>query len=241
MLEVVDQFHSQIELIDRAKIPLTLYPNCKLSIVEQLASLRKLVLTPDGEFRSLEQAIASGQVPTNYRVALELWLRGDRQRALDQLSARAENRRYIHQSVQFVALQVTLILAGVFVGLLATCVWLYPKVEAFHEPHRNAPGNGLRLLETLRNFLPVWGIAVPLLVMTLWVFWKRGFVRARNQAMSAESVWLSELGAFHRGPSQFRVWTGIAMIVCGLSVLSFGICLFWPAVELLLQVSEPSR
>ena len=241
MLEVVDQFHSQIEQIDRAKIPLTLYPNCRLSIVEQLAALRKRFLSGDGHQYNASEVLESGDCPANYRMALEFWLRGEYQRSLDQLSARAETRRYVHRSVQFVALQVMLIFGGVFVGLIATCVWLYPRVESFSEPHINEPGPGLRLLATLRNTLPIWGIAVPLFVISMWSCWKLGFIRSRNKTMAAEFLWLRELGGLHGPPGQFRAWAGLAMVACGLSVLVFGVSLFWPAIELLLRVSEPLR
>ena len=241
MLEVVDQFHSQIEQIDRAKIPLILDSDSRLSIQEQLASLRKRFLPCGGKQCNAGEVLVSGDFPPNYRVALEFWLQGEYQRSLDQLSARAETRRYLHRSVQFVALQVMLIFGGVFLGLMATCVWLYPRVEAFSEPQFNEPGPGLRLLGTLRNTLPIWGIAVPLLVISMWSCWKLGLIRSRKKAMAAEFMWLRELGGLHGPPGQFRVWAGLAMVACGLSVLAFGVSLFWPAIELLLRVSEPSR
>ncbi|MCY3011182.1 MAG: hypothetical protein NTY42_15355 [Planctomycetota bacterium] len=241
MLEVVDQFHSQIGQIDRAKIPLILDSDSRLSIQEQLAELRKHFLSRDEEQCNVAKVLESGDFPANYRMALKFWLQGEYQRSLDQLSARAETRRYFHRSVQFVALQVMLIFGGVFVGLIATCVWLYPRVEEFSEPHFNEPGPGLRLLGTLRNTLPIWGIAVPLLVISMWSCWKLGLIRSRKKAMAAEFMWLRELGGLHGPPGQFRVWAGLAMVACGLSVLAFGVSLFWPAIELLLRVSEPSR
>lgn len=241
MLEVVDQFHSQIEQIDRAKIPLILDSDSRLSIQEQLAELRKHFLSRDEEQCNVAKVLESGYFPANYRMALKFWLQGEYQRSLDQLSARAETRRYFHRSVQFVALQVMLIFGGVFVGLIATCVWLYPRVEEFSEPHFNEPGPGLRLLGTLRNTLPIWGIAVPLLVISMWSCWKLGLIRSRKKAMAAEFMWLRELGGLHGPPGQFRVGAGLAMVACGLSVLAFGVSLFWPAIELLLRVSEPSR
>lgn len=241
MLEVVDQFHSQIQQIDRAKIPLILDPHCRLSMDEQLASLRKRFLSPDREHGNVDEVLASGDFPANYRMALEFWLQGEYRRSLDQLGARAETRRYFHRSFQFVALQAMLIFGGVFVGLIATCLWLYPRVEAFSEPHFNQPGPGLRLLATLRNTLPIWGIVVPLLVIVIWSCWKLGFIRSRNKTMAAEFMWLRELGGLHGPPGQFRVWAGLAMVACGLSVLAFGVSLFWPAIELLLRVSEPLR
>jgi general secretion pathway protein F len=65
-----------------------------------------------------------------------------------------------------------------YAGTICLCIFFVPALESTYQTLRLTPGPGLRVLQLLRDAMPYWIIALPLLLALLLV-WRLRIVRQR--------------------------------------------------------------
>jgi type II secretory pathway component PulF len=129
-----------------------------------------------GRGRPLEDALAEAvELTPQYRSALKTWVRCDRSpEALEGLTGVAQGRRRIQADVAYALLQPLVLLVLVYCGFTYMVLVNAPRLEGMYTQFWHPPGPGLRVLLAARQTQPVWGIAVPVLIILGLVWWKLG-------------------------------------------------------------------
>jgi type II secretory pathway component PulF len=137
-----------------------------------------------GRGDSLEQAIESDtSLPAWYRNLIAAGLReGNMESALREFSRvanSADETRFVTESAIFYPLIVT---GMAYIGMIVFCLFFVPTLESAYATFRIPPGSGLRVLQIIRDTLPFWVAAPPVLLLIYFVW--RG--RKRSARAAAE-------------------------------------------------------
>ena len=116
---------------------------------------------------TLRQVLESDpELPSQYRSSLLTWLYCDQStEALAALSDCASGRREIERGVNIAFFQPLILLGMVYLGFLFLVLQLEPKLQAIHFQIGSTPAWGMQWLTMLRQFVWIWGTAVPLLIV----------------------------------------------------------------------------
>ena len=164
-------WNDQLAALVQAGVPLDLgLGTSGTDLAESLKRINATVSRRVGRGESLGEAIEDDEqsVPASYRSLVELGLRsGNLATAIDgsnRVAKSIDDSRYAIRS-SFIYPLIVCSLA--FVGLIAFCLFLVPKLDAMYVSLHIRPRSGLRIMQFLRETLPYW-VAVPPLAL-LWL------------------------------------------------------------------------
>lgn len=238
VVESVKAFHELLRRVIAAKIPICLAFGTGSNSVHAMDLISDRFESHVVNHGTIESYLADKQLPSAYRVALEQWLLGAHTEAMDRLVSGAEGQRYFKNSVGFVLLQASLILGFLFVGMIAICLWLLPKMEALQSESFTEPGIGLTLLAALAKTLPYWSFLILGFAIVSF-FFRRAIseqVLARVAPMREESFALSEFQSLFSRPARFQWLVSCVVVLCGFFVLLQALSVVGVTVELLTQL-----
>lgn len=241
VVENVKVFHELLRRFIAAKIPICLDFGAGTSSVHAMELIFERFDSHVVNHGTIASYLVDKKLPIAYRVALEQWLLGRHTEALDRLASGAEGQRYFKNAVGFVLLQAALILGFLFVGMLAICLWLLPKMEAIQSESFAEPGIGLTLLATLARTLPYWSSMI-FGVAVIAFFFRRAiseWALARVAPMREESYALSEFQSLFSRPARFQWLVSCVVVLCGFFVLLQALSVVGVTFELLKQLVAP--
>ncbi|WP_425614070.1 type II secretion system F family protein [Anatilimnocola sp. NA78] len=191
--------HDYLELSDQlaalaaADVPLAGGFDVSSSALQQsLAETNAGVARRMAEGQTLEQALgAEPNIPPGYRSLIEVALRSENRAAA--FAEQTRTAQAVERSVD--ALQVAsyypLILGTLaYSGLIVLCLFLIPRLEQFYIDLQLTGGSGLSALRLLRDTLPVWAVAIPLLVLGSWLLLRRARFSRAGTARVARWTWV---------------------------------------------------
>ena len=170
-------FNQQLITLIQAGVPVELGDATPSEIVaEQLAQFTARIALQVGLGQSVDQAMAGDTlVPATYRAAWETWFHGDRPiEALNSLTSQAEARREMQVNVGNALIQPLIVLSLVYVGFIYLVLVSARQLEATYQQLGEPPSASLRFLTEARQWLPLWGALLPLVViLTIWYWWRK--------------------------------------------------------------------
>ncbi len=151
------------------------------SIVHQLELIQSRVGLQVSRGVTVEQALAEEPlVPGIYRAAWETWFHGNKPvEALSALTSQGEARREIQVNVGSALVQPLVVLTLVYFGFIYLVLFSARQLEMTYEQIHEPPSLSLAALLVARQWLPVWGVLVPLLVFFAVVYWTRSSAKWR--------------------------------------------------------------
>ena len=136
-----------------------------------------------------------------------------------------------------------------YLGLSFISLMIAPQFLALSRQLRIAPGFALSTLLSIRAGYPVWGVAVPLLILTLAGLLYLGrlptgwFARSKRNSLNgrtSQGLQATELAAWELAGQRQTAQTGAAWVLFGgVLVLGIALCVFGPLLELLYSVAVP--
>jgi type II secretory pathway component PulF len=122
---------------------------------------------------SVEGAIeADGAIPGWYRNLIVSGLQSDNMDGALREFSRIDNATEESSSVTQSAVFYPLVVCGLaYLGMIGFCLLFVPRLESTYASFRIQPGSGLILLKKLRDALPIW-IAAPPILLLLAVVWR---------------------------------------------------------------------
>lgn len=145
------------------------------SLVAQLELVQSRVGLRVGRGATLEQAMIDEViVPAPYRAAWETWFHANQPvEALNALTSQAGARREMQVNVGSSLIQPAIILTLVYFGFLYLVLIAARQLEATYEQMHEPPSASLSALIVAREWLPVWGLVFPLVLLLAIVYWAR--------------------------------------------------------------------
>jgi len=122
---------------------------------------------------SVEEALeADGAVPEWYRNLIVSGLRSDDMdgalRGFSRVANSAEESSFVTESAVF----YPLVVCGLaYLGMVGFCLFFVPRLESAYASFGLQPGTGLAVLRKLRDALPIW-IAAPPMLLLLAIVWR---------------------------------------------------------------------
>ena len=230
-------FNTKLEKLIAAGVPIR-FPGAPVRMREWLQDVsRKVALRVSTGAEVLSAVDLEVGAQGGYRDAFVAWCgtqqRGDYEQGEGDLSVLEPwvvrgvqgDRRVQESWVSLVSLWILGAIA--ILTFWVTVQNLYPSMAFYYENARLVPGFGFQALSWLNRNLS-WLVAAASLVWVAFAWLGRGFVS----------------NAFRHVPISKRVpgfWLGVAVLVGGVIVAALGLMVFWPLIELLHRVSEPSR
>lgn len=185
-LQRVHELNEQLSKLSLAGVPIELEPRTIRTEASAHDSLQASIQRVETALKlrvelgqDLHAAIdAAPELPPRYRASLKTWLAlEDPATALGPLTATARERMDVTRSVGVSMIQPALIFALTFVAFIVLCLVTVPRLESLHAQNWTKPTGVLAVLQAVRDTLPVWGIAIPILFITACVVWARGSSR----------------------------------------------------------------
>ena len=141
----------------------------------------------------------NGDLPLAYRSALESGVRGmSLASTLDGVSLQATAYDHLRSTLRRSLLPPLIVLCLSYLGFIFLCLFYTPKLEAMYEQVGQTPSGPLLVLATLRDWLPYWATALPLIVLVVYVGvqftqfgWWRLIPGARRYATALRNAVLS--------------------------------------------------
>lgn len=189
----VTAFNEQLLILERAGLQFD--PGCgdrSAPLATRLNEISAKLAIRVGHGQSLADALsAPNQVSPEYRLALETWCHtDDATEALQVLQELAEQRHEIEAVVSYSLLQPLIIFTLVYAAFILLSMLTAPRLEAIHAQLDQPPSTSLRMLITARQWLPLWGPVVPLVVAAAIFWW-------RSRASNFEFKWLPGRNQLH--------------------------------------------
>ncbi len=175
-MEDLVAFNQQLTTLVQAGVPVELGDGIPSSaVVEQLSQINARIALHVGLGNTVDEAIAKDtQIPVAYRAAWETWFHaGQPIEALDALTSRAEARRAMQVNVGNSLIQPVIVLSLVYFGFIYLVLIAASQLESTYEQIGEPPSASLIFLLIARAWLPVWGLAVPLVLLGCLVIWWR--------------------------------------------------------------------
>jgi type II secretory pathway component PulF len=169
------QFNQYLLALEKAGLPIALdFGMQRESLKDQLAAISSdlMIDCKDGKF--LEEAVLGNQkVPLQYRESLLAWWAGDRcPDAVAPLHAIGNNLQDSRRRVELAYLSPLIVTALGYLVLLCLSFTFVKNLEVIYLDTATVPGWGWRIMKGVRDWLPVWGIVIPILLVATW-FWIR--------------------------------------------------------------------
>ncbi|MGV3485765.1 MAG: hypothetical protein ACO1RT_15215 [Planctomycetaceae bacterium] len=185
-LDRVLAFHRELAALSATGLPIA--PDLGRSHRELESNLERInaslsLRTELGQ--SIEQAVAEdANLPRRYRDELLVWLRCDRPSlVLNSLSRRVADSRDIKHEVNVVLIQLLVIATLTYLAFIGLCLWTNPQIDAIYVQLDRSPDWISAWLATMRAWLPVWGVGLPILFAGLLWWW-------RSRIGQGEWAWL---------------------------------------------------
>jgi hypothetical protein len=243
-IESIHAFHRQIQSLALAGIkfdlglPSSQQETSSIAVLHQRFDNWHLGAGLNRDRGVLNAYLATVPLPTPYRQALELWVRGEQATALDVLALPLSSQRVKGRSLGFLRLQTTFILTAVFLTLVGVCFYLVPIFTGLQEQAFRPAGLGLQKLQWMRAWLPVWGIAIPVM-FALFLILQRTFHRHIcfwTRPSTDASFALAEVRGVLSAPVRSPILANLAILLCGFGVMLVVYGVYGTTIELLINL-----
>ncbi len=218
---------------------------------ESLVTIEQRLAVASLEGRQLAEAVESQtQASPQYVAALQAWLTGEHSPAAfdDWATAtyRTQRRKW---NLRITCVQPLVWLVVSYLGLTFISLGIAPQFLSLSRQLHVAPGFALATLLSIRAGYPIWGVAIPLLILTLaslLYFGRlptRWFTHSKRNSLErklSQSRYAPEFVAWEMAGQRQPVRTGAAWVIAGgVLVLGIALCVFGPLLELLYSVAAP--
>ncbi len=169
------EFNQYLLALEKAGLPIALdFGTQPESLKDRLAALSSDLMIDCKDGKSLEEALLGNQkVPLQYRESLLAWWVGDRcPDAISPLHAIGYNLQDSRLRVELAYLSPLLVMALGYLVLLCLSFTFVKNLEVIYLDTATVPGWGWRIMKGVRDWLPVWGFGIPILLVVIW-FWIR--------------------------------------------------------------------
>jgi len=169
------KFNQYLLALEKAGLPIALdFGTQPESLKDRLAAISSDLMIDCKDGKSLEEALLGNQkVPLQYRESLLAWWVGDRcPDAISPLHAIGYNLRDSRLRVELAYLSPLLVMALGYLVLLCLSFTFVKNLEVIYLDTATVPGWGWRIMKGVRDWLPVWGIGIPIFLVAIW-FWIR--------------------------------------------------------------------
>ena len=143
------------------------------SISAMLDQVNTALMMRVGQGQSIEQAVTDEALLTpNLRKALLTYLRCDDPRlALDSLASPASSKQRFAAGLGSAMVYPLILLTVAYFGFLYLCQVTGPTIESMYVQMGQTPPAAVSFLSAARNWFPIWGPLVPLLVGATLLWW----------------------------------------------------------------------
>ncbi|MCC7333718.1 MAG: hypothetical protein IT422_01390 [Pirellulaceae bacterium] len=226
------------------------------SLRESLLTIEQRLAAASLEGRPLADALKSHtQASPHYVAALQVWLTsGHDPAAFDDWATAAQRACQKKWNLRIACVQPLVWLVVSYIGLTFISLGIAPQFLALSRQLHVAPGFALSTLLSIRAGFPIWGVVVPLLILTsvcaLYLFHlpTRWFTRSKRMPVDRMPVDRKTSPSQHA--TNFTTWgfddqhrptqPGAAWVLLGgVLVLGIALCVFGPLIELLYSVALP--
>jgi type II secretory pathway component PulF len=137
-------------------------------------------------------------IPPSYRSLTQFgFATGSLPEGLDESNRVAESVDESRFAFESAFIYPLIVCCVAYFGLIGMCLFLLPTWESMYQSLRVPPGTGVRVLGIVRDAMPFWATALPVLLF-LYFAWRFG-ARRRRQARGVETTGLM---SFLPGASQ---------------------------------------
>ncbi|MEO8270544.1 MAG: hypothetical protein ABI557_12545 [Aureliella sp.] len=221
------------------------------SLRESLLTIEQRLAAASLDGRPLAEALeAHAQASPRYMAALQAWLTGGHDpAAFDDWATAARRACRRKWNVRIACVQPLVWLVVSYFGLTFISLAVAPQFLALSRQLHVAPGFALTTLLNIRAGFPVWGLVVPVLIMTLAGLLylcrlpTRWFTRSKQLTVNRQSsrslhsrkdvAW-----GFDYQPQPMQT-SAAWVLLGGVLVLGIALCVFGPLIELLYSVAAP--
>lgn len=183
--ETLDDYvalNEQLAALVAAGVPIDAgLENANRSAAATLERIQRSVTRRVGRGETLDEALAGDdEVPGGYRSLVRIGLHSQTNLAAgfdgaSQVAGATDRIRYALDSALVYPLVVSVL---AYAGTICLCVFFVPALENMYQGLRLPPGAGLRVLQVLRDAMPYWAVALPVLLVVL-LAWRLRVVRQR--------------------------------------------------------------
>ncbi len=174
------------------------------TVAEQLSKINSRIALQVGLGQTVDRAMAEDTLlPAAYRVAWKTWFHGGRPiEALNALTTQAEARREMQSNVGNSLMQPLIVLSLVYFGFIYLVLVAAKQLEVTYDQLGEPPSASLGFLIFAREWLPLWGVLLPAVLMfAVWYWWHKSgtwsyswlpgssrFIESISKANYAENV-----------------------------------------------------
>ncbi len=173
-------FNQYLLALEKAGLPIALdFGTPRGSLKDQLAAISSDLMIDCKNGKSIEDALLGNQkVPLQYRESLLAWWVGDRcPEAISPLHAIGYNLQDSRRRVELAYLSPLIVMALGYLVLLCLSFTFVNNLEVIYLDTATVPGWGWRIMKAVRDWLPVWGVGIPILLAATWVWIRQGTSR----------------------------------------------------------------
>ena len=221
------------------------------SLRESLLMIEQRLAAASLEGRPLADALKSHtQASPRYVAALQAWLAsGHAPAAFDDWAAAAQRACRRKWNLRIACVQPLVWLVVSYFSLAFISLVIAPQFLALSRQLQTTPGFALSTLLSIRAAYPVWGVGVPLLILTLaGILYlchlpTRWFTRSKQWPVDGKmplSLHTNEFEVWEFDNQRPPTQPGAAWVLLGgVLVLGIALCVFGPLIELLYSVALP--
>lgn len=201
--EILDKYtalNEQLAALVEAGVPIDAgLSNGRQTPAATLERIQRSVARRVGRGETLDEALAGDEeVPSGYRNLVQIGLHSQKNLAagFDGASRVAVATDRIRHALDAALIYPLVVSVFAYAGTICLCIFFVPALENLYQNLRMTPGSGLRTLQLLRDAMPYWVVALPVLLALLAV-WR---IRASRQrgAMSDAAGLLGRLPGFSK-------------------------------------------
>jgi type II secretory pathway component PulF len=173
--ERVQDFNQELASLSAAGLRLDLgSPSEPVARVLERANANFALRTSLGQ-SATDAIVNDDELPLVYRRAVLAGLIADSPTAaLNSLSRQSTAQDELRSTVGNSFVQPLVLVTLAYLGFLLLCINFSPPLESVYEQLRRAPSASVSVLQTARNWIPVWGPLVPALIVVTIFVWRRG-------------------------------------------------------------------
>lgn len=174
-LDRVLAFHRELVALSAAGLPVAHELGDEHREIEaKIRQINSSLSLRTGLGQPIEQAIAEdANLPPRYRAGLLAWLRCEQPTAvMDSISRQAITASDITHQINLALSQLCVIVILAYLAFIGLCLWTIPQIDAVYAQLDRPPNWVSALLTTLRAWLPVWGVALPVLLLGMTGIWR---------------------------------------------------------------------
>jgi type II secretory pathway component PulF len=169
-------FNEQLLLVLRAGVPLAIGNLSSRSQIEEfIAKLNKRIQSAHRSTDESEDLIEKdGELPLDYRNALDAWKRGERTvQSMQALFECGNAKIEMRWSITKMLLPLLLVLWLVAMGMALLVRGIYPELKDMYEISNLQPSASLRFLGFLNEYSSVGSICATILMVLILLLWLR--------------------------------------------------------------------